>query len=76
MSIANLGSRLIECIARQTGLEVNIDSTIESLGMDSLDNIECIMAIEEEFDIYIEEDVYLGFDSVLSVLTYIYNLEK
>ena len=76
MSIANLGSRLIECISRQTGLEVNIDSTIESLGMDSLDNIECIMAIEEEFDIEIEDEVYLGFDSVLSVLTYIYNLEK
>ena len=35
--------------------QVNIDDTRESLGMDSLDDVIVIMAIEEEFDIEISD---------------------
>ncbi len=36
--------------------DVTIDSTKESLNMDSLDDVEFIMAIEEEFDLEIPDE--------------------
>jgi acyl carrier protein len=48
--------KVIRIIAEQAVLEpsdVNADSTLESLGIDSLGLVESIFAIEEEFDISI-----------------------
>lgn len=48
--------KVIEIIAEQAVLEpsdVTDDSTLESLGIDSLGLVESIFAIEEEFDISI-----------------------
>lgn len=46
--------RVVAIIAQQAVLEpsdVKMDSTLESLGIDSLGLVESIFAIEEEFDI-------------------------
>ena len=46
--------RIIEIIAEQAVLdieEVNLEATIEDLGLDSLGLVEMIFAIEESFDI-------------------------
>ncbi len=46
--------KVIEIIAEQAVLEpsdVTLDSTLSDLGIDSLGLVECIFAIEEEFDI-------------------------
>ncbi|OGP13344.1 MAG: acyl carrier protein [Deltaproteobacteria bacterium RIFCSPLOWO2_02_FULL_50_16] len=52
--------RIREIIAEQLGLdELEIDkeaSFVEDLGADSLDIVELIMAMEEEFDIEIPDD--------------------
>ena len=48
--------KVIEIIAEQAVLEpsdVTLDSTLSELGIDSLGLVECIFAIEEEFDISI-----------------------
>jgi len=48
--------KVIEIIAEQAVLEpsdVTLDSTLNDLGIDSLGLVECIFAIEEEFDISI-----------------------
>lgn len=48
--------KVIQIIAEQAVLEpsdVSADSTLESLGIDSLGLVESIFAIEEEFDISI-----------------------
>jgi acyl carrier protein len=48
--------KVIAIVAEQAVLEVGDvreDSTLESLGIDSLGLVECIFAIEEEFDITI-----------------------
>lgn len=48
--------KVIQIIAEQAVLEpsdVSVDSTLESLGIDSLGLVESIFAIEEEFDISI-----------------------
>ncbi|MEO0633273.1 MAG: acyl carrier protein [Pseudomonadota bacterium] len=52
----SIKDKVIEIIAEQAVLEpsdVTPDSTLESLGIDSLGLVECIFAIEEEFDIQI-----------------------
>ena len=51
--------RLINLIAEQAMLDtsdVTLDSTFDALGIDSVGVIECIFAIEEEFDISIPFD--------------------
>jgi len=53
MSVQN---KVIEIIAEQAVLEpsdITLDSTLESLGIDSLGLVESIFAIEEAFDIQV-----------------------
>lgn len=52
----SIRDKVIAIIAEQAVLEpsdVTVDSTLESLGIDSLGLVESIFAIEEEFDITI-----------------------
>jgi len=52
----SIHDKVVEIIAEQAVLEpsdVTPDSTLDSLGIDSLGLVECIFAIEEEFDISI-----------------------
>ena len=56
----DLDKRIIEIIAEQLGMdlaEITTESTyVEDLGADSLDIVELIMAIEEEFEIEIPDE--------------------
>ena len=50
--------RIKEIIVRQLevdGSQLNEDASITDLGADSLDTVELVMAIEEEFDIEISD---------------------
>ncbi len=74
--------KVIAIIAQQAMLEpsdVTDDSTLESLGIDSLGLVESIFAIEEEFDITIpfnaNEPTSGDFD-ISSVATIIAGIEK
>ncbi len=65
----DLQQRVIAIVAEQAVLEVSdvtLDSTIESLGIDSLGLVEAIFAIEEAFDISIpfnaNDPAQSGFD--------------
>jgi acyl carrier protein len=52
--MSSIQDRVRQIIAEQAVLEpsdVTLDSTPEGLGIDSLGLVECIFAIEEEFDI-------------------------
>ena len=52
----NVKDKVIEIIAEQAVLEVSdvdMESTLESLGIDSLGIVESIFAIEEAFDIQV-----------------------
>ena len=52
--------------------EVNIDSTfIDDLGADSLDIVELIMALEEEFGIEIPDEAAEKIKTVQDVVSYI-----
>jgi acyl carrier protein len=56
--------------------EITLESTInEDLGADSLDAVELVMALEEEFNIIIEPDAAEGLKTVGDVVTLIDSLK-
>lgn len=78
----SIKDKVIEIIAEQAVLEpsdVTLDSTLESLGIDSLGLVESIFAIEEAFDITVpfnaNEPEQSDFD-ISSVAAIIAGIEK
>lgn len=68
-------SKLKEIIAEQLGIsedEITLDSSfVEDLGADSLDIVELIMAVEEEFELEIPDSDAEKIDTVESLVKYI-----
>lgn len=58
----------IGCEEGKIAMEVAL---VDELGMDSLDAVELNMALEEEFDIEIPDEVLAGFVTVEDVVKYI-----
>lgn len=78
----SIKDRVIAIIAEQAVLEpsdVSMDSTLESLGIDSLGLVESIFAIEEAFDVTVpfnaNEPTQSDFD-ISSVASIIAGIEK
>ena len=62
-----LAERVRKVIAKQMRIpveNVTIDSTFEELGMDSLDGVNLLFEVEEEFDISIDDDESRSIKSV------------
>ena len=71
----SIQSRIISLIATQLGLgedTISLDSKfMDDLGADSLDTVELIMNIEEEFEIEIPDHEVEEMHTVKSVLNYV-----
>ncbi len=55
----NTESRVLKIVTWKLGMpdgEVELDSSRHGLGMDYLDDVEMVMAVEEEFDIELPDD--------------------
>ena len=69
--------RIVQIIARQLGIQetdVNAKSSVvEDLGADSLDVVELIMALEEEFDLQIPDSEAEKIVSVQNIFDYMEN---
>jgi len=69
--------KVVEKVAEQLGIdaeEVAMESSfIDDLGADSLDIVELLMALEEEFDIEIPDEEAEKLSSVGDVVEYIKN---
>ncbi len=66
--------KIRDMIVEQTGLDsasIAMDSTTDDLGLDSLDIVELIMSVEEEWDVIVEDDDVIKFKTVGDVVTYI-----
>jgi len=78
----DIGAKVIDIIAEQAILEpddVTLESTLESLGIDSMGLVESIFAIEEAFDIqipYNANDPSDGDFNISSVASIISGIEK
>jgi acyl carrier protein len=56
--------------------KVQLDThLVDDLGADSLDAVELIMAIEDEFDIEINDEVAQNMKTVRDIVTHLENLE-
>jgi acyl carrier protein len=69
-----------DIIAEELGIEADIiklDSDLaDDLGADSLDAIELIMAVEEEFDVEIADSDATNIKLVSDIVTYLENAGK
>jgi len=78
--VASVAERVIDIVADQLGVEkekVSIDSHfVNDLGADSLDQVELVMELEEEFDINIPDDAAEKIETVGKAIDYIDHIEK
>ena len=69
--------RIVQIIAKQLGIEeedINAKSSVvEDLGADSLDVVELIMALEEEFDLEIPDTEAEKIVNVQNIFDYMEN---
>jgi len=78
MSQAELFEKVKKIVAEQLSvdkdIEIKPESTfMEDLGADSLDTVELVMALEEEFDIEIPDEAAEGILTVQDAVNYISN---
>lgn len=74
MTDETLNARVLGVIAKQTGCragEIKLDSKfVDDLGCDSLDSIEIVMALEEEFEVLIDDDETAAITTVAEAIAF------
>ena len=63
--------RVVDAIARSKRVDaagIRPETTFEELGLDSLDAIELLFEIEEEFDLTVEDEAVQGKENVAQVI--------
>ena len=75
--MSSIEDRVVKMVAEQLGVkeeEVKLESSfVEDLGADSLDTVELIMALEEEFDTEIPDEEAEKITTVQEAINYINN---
>ena len=66
--MSNIEDRVKKIVAEQLGVkeeEVKAEASfVDDLGADSLDTVELVMALEEEFDVNVEEEELEGVNTI------------
>ncbi len=76
---ASTAEKVISIIAQQLNVDkstISEDATLTSLGADSLDRVEIVMKLEEDFSIEIDDDAADKITTVGQAIDYINNLRK
>lgn len=73
--MASIAERVKQIVAEQLGVDedqvTNEASFMEDLGADSLDTVELVMALEEEFDIEITDEHAEKIQTVQDAIDYV-----
>ncbi|MBM7561352.1 acyl carrier protein [Fusibacter tunisiensis] len=64
-------SIILEQLSVLDSSEITADTTFDSMDIDSIDAVEIIMAIEDEFEIEIPDEIAEKFTSISDVITYL-----
>ncbi|URL58530.1 acyl carrier protein [Luteibacter flocculans] len=70
----NVRAKIYKILSDQLGLQegdVKAESTAKTLGIDSLDTVELIMAIDEEFDIELDDEDLTKLNTVDDLVSYV-----
>jgi len=70
--------KIKEIISEQLGTKPDVitaDMRIEDLDGDSIDAVEIIMGIEDEFGVEFPDDLVAEFDTIQSIMDYIENIK-
>ena len=80
LKVASVQDRVIEIVAEQLGVDrekVSPETSfVNDLGADSLDTVELVMELEEEFDINIPDDAAEKIQTVGQAVQYIESLQS
>jgi acyl carrier protein len=75
LTVATVEQRVIEIVAEQLGVDqdrINRETSfVNDLGADSLDTVELVMELEEEFDINIPDDAAEKIQTVGQAIDFI-----
>lgn len=78
--MSDIEARIKKVVAEQLSVEeaeIRPESSFQDdLGADSLDLVELIMAMEEEFEIKIEDDAAQKIKTVQNAIDFVSNLQK
>jgi acyl carrier protein len=78
--VASVQERVIDIVAEQLGVDKEKVTTetsfVNDLGADSLDTVELVMELEEEFDITIPDDAAEKIQTVGQAVQYIENSQS
>ncbi len=64
-------SIIIEQLSVIDPSDIKPDTTFESMDIDSIDAVEIIMAIEDEFEVEIPDDIAEAFTSISDIINYL-----
>lgn len=74
MTAEQIRERVIEIVAEQMALyrdRVSLADTRQSLGMDSLDDVEVLMVVEDEFDLTIADETAQQWTTLGDLVTWL-----
>ncbi len=72
--MSNTQEQVVNLIAEQLGVsdtQIKLTDTLDDLGLDSLDEVELIMALEDEFDLEISDEDADKLETVQQAVDYI-----
>jgi acyl carrier protein len=75
----SIEQKVKEIAAAEFGIEVEIitnETTLDDLGGDSLDTVEFVMALENEFSIDIDDDTIINIDNLQGFIDLVTNLSE
>jgi acyl carrier protein len=80
VKVASVQERVIDIVAEQLGVDkekITVETSfVNDLGADSLDTVELVMELEEEFDITIPDDAAEKIQTVGQAVQYIENSQS
>ena len=72
--MSNMEETLRTLVVEQLGVapeKATLDATLADMGADSLDSVELIIAIEQEFNVHISDEDSLKIDTMRKTLAYL-----